>query len=143
MNPSEVCVLDDGRRVRYSLKKRERDPYYLVVFRRPDGVRRERSTKEGNKKRAADSAVAVIRSEHQPKSNLPLVAWDEAVNRLVGHMEGHNLRPQSIRSYKAAIARIFHPYVQALSCAMALRLVGFGVTTFHSSRSQGHRYDRL
>ena len=64
---SEVCVLDDGRRVRFSLKKRNRDPCYLVSFRGPDGKRKERSTKEKNKKRATDSAVVVIKDEYAPK----------------------------------------------------------------------------
>lgn len=46
---SQVCVLDNGLRVRFSLKKRDRDPYYLASFKGPDGVRKELSTKEENK----------------------------------------------------------------------------------------------
>lgn len=100
---ADVCVLADGRRVKYSLKRRGRDPFYLVCFRGSDGGRKERSTQESNKRRAADSAVAVIRSDYEPRSALSDIAWDEAIEKMVEHMEGHNLRPQTIKSYRSTI----------------------------------------
>ena len=63
---SEICVLDDGQRVRFSLKKRERDPCYLVTFRGPERLRKELSTKEANKKRATDAAIVLIREASAP-----------------------------------------------------------------------------
>jgi len=42
-----------------------------------------------------------------------------------------------------ALARIFHQFFLAPTSAMALLLVGIGVTTLPSSQKQGHRYDRL
>ncbi|WP_435017984.1 site-specific integrase [Tundrisphaera sp. TA3] len=100
---AEVCVLADGRRVKYSLKQRERDPCYLVTFRGPDGKPKERSTQERNKKRAAESAIAVIRSAYEPKATPSDISWEEAIARMVEHMQGHNLRPQTIKSYRASI----------------------------------------
>lgn len=66
---AEICVLADGRRVKYSLKRRDRDPFYLVVFRGPDGKRKERSTQEANQKRARDAAAAIIRDEYTPSGS--------------------------------------------------------------------------
>src|SRR4051794_15892538 len=100
MGKSEVCVLSDGRRVKYSLKKRERDPYYLVVFRGTDGNRKERSTGEANQKRAKDSAVVVIVQEYQPKVYYRDIGWDEALGMLETAMKAANLRPNSITTYR-------------------------------------------
>ena len=63
---SEVCVLDDGRRVRFSLKRRVRDPFFLANFRGPDGKPKEPSTRESNKKRATDAAIVLIRDLYAP-----------------------------------------------------------------------------
>lgn len=100
---AEVCVLADGRRVKFSLKRRERDPYFLVCFEGPDGKRKERSSGEGNKRRASDSAVIIIRNEYDPHAVLQNLSWDEATRLMVEHMRGENLRPNSISTYETVL----------------------------------------
>jgi hypothetical protein len=101
---SEVCVLDDGRCVRFSLKKRERDPSFLASFKGPDGLRKELSTKEGNKKRATDAAVVLIRAAFAPKMEArKKPSWDEAVEAITRQMEANNLRPKTIEQYVIAV----------------------------------------
>jgi hypothetical protein len=96
----EVCVLDDGRRVRFSLKRRDRDRYYLVSFRGPDGMRRELSTKEENKRRATDAAVVLVKEAFTPKPERPKnPSWDEAVEAMTQQMRADNLRPATIDQY--------------------------------------------
>lgn len=96
----QVCILDNGRRVKFSLKKRRRDPFYLVAFRGPDGKRIERSTKEENKKRASDGAVVIIREEFASKPVLNPTNWDKATDIMIEHMRARNLRPGTISDYK-------------------------------------------
>jgi site-specific recombinase XerC len=100
---SQVCILDNGLRVRFSLKRRGRDPFYLVSFRSEDGKRKERSTKEHNKRRACDSAVAVIKSVYSPKERTAQPSWDVASHKLKAHMEAKNLRTTTIDDYGFAI----------------------------------------
>ncbi len=100
---SQVCVLDNGLRVRFSLKKRDRDPYYLASFKGPDGVRKELSTKEENKKRATDAAIVLIREAFKPRAEVrKSPSWDEAVEVITRQMEAHNLRPLTIEQYLIA-----------------------------------------
>jgi integrase len=101
---SEVCVLGDGRRVRFSLKKRERDHYYLASFKGPDGRRKELSTKEGNKRRATDAAIVLIRLAFAPEREaMRNPSWDEAVKAMTRQMEADNLRPKTIEQYLIAV----------------------------------------
>ena len=94
---SEVCVLDDGQRVRFSLKKRERDPYYLVSFKGPDGGRKELSTKEANKRRATDAAIVLIREVYAPRTfKKQEPTWDEAVAAMKSQMEADNVRAKTL-----------------------------------------------
>lgn len=95
----EVCVLEDGRRVRYTLKKRSRDPFYLVVFNGTDGRAKERSTGERGRKRALDAALAIIREEYRPVVAVPNPTWDEAIGRMVEQMRADDLRPKTIEQY--------------------------------------------
>ena len=44
----------------FSVKERTGDPFLFVCFRAPDGRRLERSTKETNRKRAVDAALAAM-----------------------------------------------------------------------------------
>ena len=102
MPTSAVCELADGARVRYSLKKRERDPCYLVCFRGADRKRKERSTKEHNQKRAHDAALAIIkRTYSQPDNRL---SWTDARKLLRDRTAGHNLRAGSIAAYLSALS---------------------------------------
>jgi integrase len=101
---SEVCVLDDGQRVRFSLKKRERDPFYLASFKGPDGRRKELSTKEGNKKRATDAAVVLIRAAFATRAETPSrPSWEEAIKEMTRQMQANNLRPKTIEQYVIAM----------------------------------------
>lgn len=100
---TEVCVLDDGRRVKYRLDKRKTSASYYVYFEGPDGKRHEISTKEPNQKRARESAVAVIIQEFQPRVYYQDIGWDEAVEMMAEHMRGRNLRPNTVETYKYAI----------------------------------------
>ena len=95
-----MCVLEDGRRVRFALKKRPRDPFYLVAFRGPDGSRLERSTKEPSQRRATESATAIIQDEFATKPVVNDLSWDEARDVIVRHMQARNLRPATIDDYR-------------------------------------------
>jgi integrase len=99
----QVCMLADGRRVKYSLKRRDRDPFFLVCFQGPDGKRKERSTDEGNKRRAADSASIIICNEYNPHAIVKSLSWDDATKLMVEHMQGENLRPNSIATYETVL----------------------------------------
>ncbi len=101
MDSFAVCELHDGIRVRYSLKKRGRDPFYLVCFRGLDRKRKERSTRESNKKRAHDAALAIIKQTYSQPSNRQ--SWTDARELVREKMEGHNLRPGSIAAYLSAM----------------------------------------
>jgi len=104
---SEVCVLDDGQRVRFALKKRERDPFYLVSFRGPDGLRKELSTKEVNKKRATDAAIVSVKEAYSPDFEPPKnPSWDEAVDAMLRLMRADNLRQTSIDQYLFVVQRL-------------------------------------
>ena len=100
---TEVCVLSDGRRVKYRVDKRDHGPCFNAYFRGPDGRKKEISTKETNRKRALDSAVAIIMQAFQPKSYFHNIDWDEAVAMMVERMEVDNLRPNTVSTYKWAI----------------------------------------
>lgn len=113
MSRQEVCVLPDGRRVGYSLKRRGRDPFYLAVFRGPDGRPRERSTKEPNQKRARDATIALIIDEYTPRTTIRSVTWDEADAVMVQHMKGQNLRPRTIDDYRMVIRKLRAAFPEA------------------------------
>ena len=93
-------MLGDGSRVRFTLKRRGRDPYYLVYFRGPDGSPKEKSTKEVNKRRATDSAIVMIKGTYAPKVPRANPSWKEATEMMVAFMKADNLRPGSIRQYE-------------------------------------------
>ena len=99
----ETCILSDGRRVKFSLKKRRRDPYYLVYFRDPEGRPKERSTSEANKRRATDSAIVIISEEFRPRPIKPSPTWDEAINVMLRYMKADNLRPGTIEQYQYVV----------------------------------------
>jgi integrase len=103
---TEVCVLIDGRRIKYSLKRRERDPYFLVCFQGPDGKRKEWSTGEGNKRRAVDSAVIIVRDAYDPRAARENLSWDDATRLMVEHMRGENLRPNTIVTYETVLSTL-------------------------------------
>ena len=94
--------MSDGRRVKFTLKRRNRDPYYLVYFRSPDGRPKEKSTSEPNKRRATDAAIVIINEEYAPKPIKPNPTWDEAVKMMVRYMKADNLRPGTIAQYQYA-----------------------------------------
>lgn len=104
---SEVCILDDGRRVRFALKRRERDPYYLVSFRGLDGVRKELSTRELNKNRATDAAIVLVKEAFSPEVLPPKnPSWDQALEEMVRQMRANNLRQTSIDQYILVVQRL-------------------------------------
>lgn len=103
---SEICILPDGSRVRYSLQKRNRDPVYRVCFRRPNGERLERTTRETGKKRASHSAQSIIWKVYNPKPEINRPTWVDAIETMIRFMEGDNLRPGSIQQYQFAVNAI-------------------------------------
>jgi site-specific recombinase XerD len=84
------------------LKKRPRDSHYLAYFRGSDHRRKEKSTKEANKRRATDAAITLINEEYAPKPIKPNPSWDEAVKMMVRYMKADNLRPGTIGQYQYA-----------------------------------------
>jgi len=108
---SEVCELPDGRRVRYFLKKRKGRPCYFACFRGPDRKRHESSTSERNRKRAQESAAALIRTAFAPK--LEFVEWDEAIDLATRHMRANNLRETTIQQYELAVSTLRKAFPQS------------------------------
>jgi hypothetical protein len=95
------CELSDGIRIRYSLKRRGRDPFFLVCFRGLDRKRKERSTRELNQKRAHDAALAIIKRTYSQPSKRP--SWEDSRKLVKERMVGHNLRAGSIAAYLSAM----------------------------------------
>lgn len=102
----QTFTLSDGRRVRYTIKQRTGDPFYFVVFRRSDGCRLERSTKENSQRRAHDAACQIIKDEFTPKVRSKNVTWDEAVESLAVMMKAQNLRPATVKDYRHMIKTV-------------------------------------
>lgn len=111
---SDFCDLPDGRRIPYTLQRRERDPFYLVCFRDPNRKRKELSTKAANLKRAKIVAAAKI-SEAYGTSERPFVEWDGtekedgvdgAIERLKKATAAKNIRPTTIEQYVVAIRNL-------------------------------------
>lgn len=108
-----ICVLGDGRRVPFSLKRRERDPFYLVCFRSPKGTRLEKSTKEVNQKRAVEAAGPVIRQEYEPKALALWITWDEAVDRLTKALNENNNKARTLKDYLSTIRVVREAYPES------------------------------
>lgn len=104
---TEICGLFDGRRVRYSLNKRDDRPAYFVYFRLPDGRRAETSTKETGRRKAQDAAIAIIRDAYAPtpapQPEPDSTEWDDALKLALRHMRANNLRTTTIQQYELAI----------------------------------------
>jgi integrase len=97
---TKLCLLADGRRVKFGLKRRDRDPYWLVRFRGPGRKALERSTKEQNKNRAADAACVIIREVYEPApEDTPSVTWQQAKDALRRHLEASGLRAATVKRY--------------------------------------------
>jgi hypothetical protein len=94
-----ICLLTGERRVPFSIKRREGDPFYFICFRSPNRRRLERSTRETSLKRAVDAASALIKEEYDPHSAAPSVTWDEAVAAIERRMRENNNKPRSIEDY--------------------------------------------
>ncbi len=102
----EVCVLADGRRVKFSLKRRDRDPFFLVCFKGPDGKRKEKSTDETSKRRASESATVIIHNEFHPHAIVENLPWADAIKLMIEHMKGENLRPNTISTYETVLTTL-------------------------------------
>ena len=96
----QTCILEDGSRIGFSLKKRDRDPNYLVSFRGPHGCRLERSTHESNQRRASDSAIVIIKQEFSTTVIITKASWDQAQEIMIRHMKAQNLRLHTIDDYR-------------------------------------------
>jgi hypothetical protein len=94
-----VVHLADGRPLKFLLQKRERDPFWIVRFRSPDGNRIERSTSETSKPKAEVAAAALIRAEYQPRNSRPPMSWSEALEAIIQQGKDNNLRPATTKSY--------------------------------------------
>lgn len=103
---SLICVLEDGRRVKFSIKKRKRDPYYLVCFHGKDNRKKERSTKESNKRRAEDAGIVIIRELFRTRAVIGNSSWNESVEMMRRFMQAHNLRPGTIYQYELAVRNL-------------------------------------
>lgn len=98
-----VAILDDGRRVKFSLQKRERDPNYFACFTGPTGKRLQRTTSETSQRLAKDSAAVVIRETYNPVPLKPRPTWEMAVQKLRLHANGAQLRKGTVDQYVFAV----------------------------------------
>lgn len=101
-----IAELENGRRIQFTLKRRDRDPFYLACFAGPRGKRLERSTKATNQKKAELAAVAIVRQAYSQPVHRESVGWDDAIARMVRHMTADNLRPGTIEQYKVAVRNL-------------------------------------
>jgi integrase len=110
-NAQHVCILPDSRRVTFRVSLRDGQAHYLAFFRGPDGRRLEKSTKETSQKRAIEAAHQIILEEYQPKAQVVLVSWDDALARLVKAMRANNNRDSTIDDYldTLTVLRRFYP----------------------------------
>lgn len=100
--PSYACDLPDGRRIRFSLKKRPSSDCYFVCFRDANNRRRELTTGERAKHAAEDVAPEKIREDYSAKKQDRL-SWDDAVDMMLRYMQAENLRPGTIQQYRLAV----------------------------------------
>jgi integrase len=98
-----LCILPDGRRVPFSIKKRPTEPPYFVCFRSHSRKRLERSTHECSLKRATDAAQQIIKEEYDPKSQTGFVSWDDVVERLTRVLTDNNNKAKTIKDYLETI----------------------------------------
>lgn len=110
------CDLPDGRRIPYTLQRRERDPFYLACFRGPDRKRKELTTKAANLKRAQLAAVAKIRIAYGVVDR-PFVEWDEAIEKLNLACEAANLRPGTVDQYRVSIRNLRKVFPESMGPA--------------------------
>jgi len=103
---TEVCELDNGRRVRFSLKKRPNSPNYFVTFRDLDNCRKELTTAERNKRRAQEVAITIIKAECIRTADNHHLPWDDAAALMLRHMKAGNLRSGSIQQYDLAVSAL-------------------------------------
>jgi len=116
------ATVNNDLRVSYALKRRDRDPSYLVCFRGPDGKRKERSTREPNQKRAHEAANGIIKRAYG--SYAKRMNWDDAIALAIKHMKAQALRPGTIAQYKLAVAVLHKQFLDTfgpadISAAMA------------------------
>ena len=98
-----TCRLADDRRVRYHLKKRDRDRYYSVAFTGPNGGV-ERSTCESAQRPAEESVQAIIAAEFA--TPVEAIAWDVAIEAMVKAMQAENLRSETIAQYRVVLGTL-------------------------------------
>ena len=107
-----TCVLPDGRRMKYGLQRRDRDPFWIARFVSLDGRRMERSTAETSLKRATDAACVIIREEYLSIPSPRNVTWADTIDILTIQWRANNLRPDSIKRYKSALNVVREMYPQ-------------------------------
>src|SRR5690348_6379726 len=108
-----LCKLPSDEQIPFTLKRRPRDPFYLVCFRGPHPdpeelgriTRLEKTTKTANKKRAELAAEAIICKAYGQTAS-EFVTWETAIKRLCKAAKGKNLRPGTIEQYLVAISNL-------------------------------------
>jgi site-specific recombinase XerC len=108
-----LCKLPSGEQVSFTLKRRPRDPFYLVCFRGPHPdpkklgqiTRLEKTTKTANKKRAELASDAIICKAYGQTAS-EFVTWDAAIERLCQATGAQNLRPGTVEQYVVAISNL-------------------------------------
>jgi len=107
----EVCILPEGRAVKFLLQQRVgRDPFYNVRFVGPGKLRVERSTRCTSLKAARDAACQIIREEYNPKTTFGSICWDDALAKVTAAMKAQNLRERSIEEYLAVLRTLRKVY---------------------------------
>ena len=108
------CQLPSGEQIPFTLKRRQRDPFYLICFRGPNPkkpgemARLEKTSKAANKKRAEEAAPAIIRKAYGIVERR-FIEWDGeegAIEKLNTECEAANLRPGTVDQYRIAIRNL-------------------------------------
>jgi hypothetical protein len=96
--------LPNGLAARYVLKRRERDPFYLVSFLGPDGRRREKSTGHSAQRLARRAAHDLISQTFEvspsPRSSRLRWSWLHAREALVENMKLNGASSVTVEQYE-------------------------------------------
>lgn len=104
---TRTLTLTDGRRVKYGLKRRSRDPFYLVTFRDPAGRSREKSTAAMTLATAIPAAESIVlRAYGDAAAAVEPYSWADAEADAERRGQARRIRRSSWLQYRGVIRRL-------------------------------------
>lgn len=99
MTKNRNIVILKGTRIYYHLKKRTRDPFYLIRFKGPSGKWHEKSTKTTNAKTAHLAAETIIQEMFLKPAEYRTVTWEESLFLVKEEFQKAGLRERTQQDY--------------------------------------------